>query len=95
MSLVVFSTDAEEDLGDIADFIARDKPQVAHEWVSAMRERCELLAKHPLTGEVRNGFGVPGCRSIAVGHYVVFFRPTAVGVEIARIIHGSRDFGTV
>ena len=42
-------------------------------------------------GEVRPGFGVPGCRSFSVGNYVIFFRPIDDGIEIARVIHGSRD----
>jgi toxin ParE1/3/4 len=35
---------------------------------------------------------VPGCRSFSVGNYVVFFRPIKNGIEVARIVHGSRDF---
>jgi toxin ParE1/3/4 len=42
-------------------------------------------------GELREGFGVPGCRSFSVGNYAIFFRPVEGGIEVARIIHGSRD----
>ena len=91
MSEATFSQDAEADLLDIAEFIARDNPIAAREWVDAVRQRCHLLSQHPLMGESRPGFGVAGCRSISVGLYVIFFRPSASGVEIARILHGSRD----
>jgi len=93
MSEARFSQDAEADLLDIAEFIARDNPIAAREWVDAVRQRCHLLSQHPLMGESRPGFGVAGCRSISVGLYVIFFRPSASGVEVARILHGSRDLG--
>lgn len=93
MSEATFAQDAEADLLDIAEFIARDNPIAAREWVDAVRQRCHLLSQHPLMGESRPGFGVAGCRSISVGLYAIFFRPSASGVEIARILHGSRDLG--
>jgi toxin ParE1/3/4 len=95
MSKVRLSAAAESDLLDIVDFIARDNPRAAKEWLAAVRERCELLADHPLTGESRPRFGVAGCRSVSTGMYVIFFRPTETGVEIARVLHGSRDLGNL
>ena len=95
MSQARFSADAEADLLDIAAFIAQDNPVAAREWLAAVRDRCQLLAEHPMTGELRQGFGVAGCRSVTVGMYVIFFRPSRDGVEIARILHGSRDLGTL
>jgi plasmid stabilization system protein ParE len=32
---------------------------------------------------------------VSVGVYVIFFRPMPGGVEIARILHGSRDLGNL
>ena len=95
MSKARFSADAEADLLAIVEFIAQDNPNAAREWLGLIRERCELLAQHPLTGESRPGFGIAGCRSVSVGVYVIFFRPTPNGLEIARILHGSRDLGNL
>lgn len=95
MSRARFSEDAEADLLAIAEFIAQDNPIAARAWLTAVRDRCQLLAEHPMTGELRQGFGVAGCRSVTVGVYVIFFRPSGDGVEIARILHGSRDLGTL
>jgi len=95
MSRARFSADAEADLLAIVEFIAQDNSNAAREWLGLIRERCELLAQHPLTGESRPGFGVAGCRSVSVGIYVIFFRPTPDGLEIARILHGSRDLGNL
>jgi len=91
MSQVRFSVAAEFDLLNVVDFIAQKNPRAAEDWLSVVRERCQLLADHPLTGESRPFFAVPGCRSVSVGVYVIFFRPTENGVEIARVVHGSRD----
>lgn len=93
MSEVRFSAAAQSDLLDIVVFIARDNPRAAEDWLAAIEERCELLADHPLTGELRPGFGIADCRSVSVGVYVVFFRHIQSGVEIARVVHGSRDLG--
>ncbi len=59
--------------------------------MAKIRQTCELLASHPEMGEKREGFGVPGCRSFSVGNYVIFFRGVTGGIEVARVIHGSRD----
>jgi plasmid stabilization system protein ParE len=50
MSEVRFSAAAESDLLDIVDFIARDNPRAAREWLAAVRERCQLLAAYRSTG---------------------------------------------
>ena len=42
-------------------------------------------------GEPRRIFGIPGCQSFSVGSYVIFFRRVEIGIEVARVIHGSRD----
>jgi toxin ParE1/3/4 len=30
-------------------------------------------------------------RSLPTGHYVIFYRPVKAGVEVMRVLHGSRD----
>ncbi|NLS93177.1 MAG: type II toxin-antitoxin system RelE/ParE family toxin [Planctomycetaceae bacterium] len=72
-------------------YIAQDKPDAAFRWVQVIREKCELLAEQPEMGEERKGFGVLGCRSFAVGTYVVFYRAIEGGIQVARVVHGSRD----
>ncbi len=32
-----------------------------------------------------------GLRSFPVGNYLILYRPTDYGVEIVRVVHGSRD----
>ena len=63
--------------------------------MAKVRATCQILAENPQVGEVREGFGVPGCRSFSVGNYVVFFRPVDDGIEVSRVIHGSRDMRNI
>ncbi|WP_442512074.1 type II toxin-antitoxin system RelE/ParE family toxin [Novipirellula sp. SH528] len=60
-----------------------------------MREACETIATQPEMGELRPGFGVAGARSFSVGNYVIFFRATKRGIEVSRVIHGSRDMRNI
>ena len=33
----------------------------------------------------------PGVRSFPFGAYVIFYRPLQDGVDVVRVLHGSRD----
>jgi toxin ParE1/3/4 len=33
----------------------------------------------------------PSLRSLPVGNYVIFYRPTQDDVEVTRVLHGTRD----
>jgi toxin ParE1/3/4 len=91
VATVTYAPEASGDLIDIVAFIARDKPQAARNWLGKIQETCETLATQPELGELREGFGIPGCCSFSVGNYVIFFRRLEGGIEVARVIHGSRD----
>ena len=91
MPNVVYAPEAENDISGIVDVIARDDPGAARNWLTKLRETCDTLATQPGVGEMRTDLGVPGCRSFSIGNYVVFFRAAQDRVEVARVIHGSRD----
>ena len=95
MAKVIYAPEADDDLEAIVDYIARDKPQAARNWLKQIRETCVSLATQPEAGEERKGFGVMGCRSFSVGQYVLFFRAINGGIEISRVIHGSRDIRNI
>jgi len=91
MARLVISPLAETDLNDILDYIAQDKPEAALRWVEKIRSTCEFIAENPEIGERRPEFRTGQFRSTLVGNYVVLYRPASEGVEIARVLHGSRD----
>jgi toxin ParE1/3/4 len=95
MKRVVFSPLAESDLQGILDYIARDKPRAATRFVATLREKCQLLAVNPELGQRRPSFRSGEYRTFSVGNYVIFYRPTDRGVEIARVVSGFRDIETL
>ncbi|MEO1526869.1 MAG: type II toxin-antitoxin system RelE/ParE family toxin [Planctomycetota bacterium] len=95
MAKVIYAPEADDDIFGIVEFIARDKPEAARNWMLKIRETCDTIATQPKLGEERPGFGVPGCRSFSVGSYAIFFRAIEGGIEVARVIHGSRDMRNI
>jgi toxin ParE1/3/4 len=85
-----YSAEAKEDLKQIAEYIAHDKPIAARKWAAKLREKCRLVARQPGVGDDRPELG-DGIRSSYLGRYVIFFRRTDCLVEIVRIIRGDRE----
>ncbi len=90
MARLIFSPGARQDLSDIFDYIARDKPIAAANWVNKIEQKCELIAATPRFGEKRPEYG-DDIRSSTIGRYVIFFRPFNEGAEVVRVIAGDRD----
>jgi len=91
MARVIVSERADNDLFDIVEYIARHNPVAADELRARIVSACETLATESQAGEFREGFGVSGCRSFSAGNYVLFFSHIKDGIEVSRVIHGSRD----
>ena len=53
MSQLIFSLLAEQDLLQIVEYLANDRPKTARKWYDKLREKCELLARNPELGELR------------------------------------------
>jgi toxin ParE1/3/4 len=91
------SPDAIRDLSYIWHYIAADNLTAADRFVTQIEERFELYAANPGMGQARDELMLH-LRSFAFGSYVVFYLPMSSGIEILRVIHGSRDlasaFGT-
>ena len=91
MAKLIIAPSAQQDLSDIFDYIARDKPIAAANWIEKIEEKCKLIATTPEFGERRPEYGTE-FRSSVVGRYVIFFRPIENGIEVVRVIAGDRDF---
>jgi toxin ParE1/3/4 len=85
---------AEMDLAEITNFIALDNPARAFEFEEDLLEHAHRIGRAPLAYAVRADLGA-GLRSCVHGAYVIFFRLDDQGVRIERILHGSRDVGTL
>lgn len=91
MPQVHYSASAAQDLVEHSDFIARDKPVAAYDWVNQIESTCQVLAENPNIGQARRSHGFGDCRSFTQGNYVIFFRAVANGIEVIRIVRGERD----
>jgi toxin ParE1/3/4 len=88
---------ANRDLDDQARYVAADSGiEIALRFLEAADDTFQLLLSHPLIGRVapvRNRF-LAGTRMFPIKHFsdsIVFYRPVRKGIEIVRIVHGSRD----
>ena len=92
MARILRDDQAAIDISEIAVHIARDNPKAAWRFLDETEEKLALLAEHPGMGELRPELGRE-IRSFSIlkFHCVIFFRPLEDGIEVARVLHGSRD----
>ena len=83
---------AERDLDEIWFHIAVDNLGAADALLDAIDQRCRLLARQPMMGRARPELA-PDLRSFPVARYVIFYCPSAEGIEIVRVLHSARDIG--
>lgn len=96
MTRLRYSDEALKDLHDIHSYIAQDSLDRADAVIARIERRLEALRKTPNLGHRRLEFGA-NIRTVPVKPFVVFYRLTdeARTIEIARVIDGRRDLGTV
>ncbi len=90
MPVIIKLPRAKNDLVEIWDFIADDTEARADAFVDLIDQKLLTLALNPGMGRARDEI-TEGLRSFPVGRYVIFYRPIPEGVEIVRVLHGSRD----
>ncbi|ULR47580.1 type II toxin-antitoxin system RelE/ParE family toxin [Rhizobium sp. K102] len=93
--ILEFSDEAENDLEQIADYIAWDNPRRALSFVRELRSKCGDLVDNP------NGFAlVPryehhSIRRRVHGNYLIFYRVENAKVIIIHVLHGATDYGAI
>jgi toxin ParE1/3/4 len=97
MPQVAWSTVAESDVEEIYEWIARrdGRRQTAKKVARELRQRCEglgqIVASGSLIGTARPDLG-DGYRLFTHQRWVIVFRPADEGIEIMRVLDGSRDY---
>ena len=90
MARVTRRPQAEADILEIWAYIAEDSIVEADRWVDRLDESLLLWATQPKMGRTRDELS-PGIRSLAFGRYVVFFESLLDGIDVVRVLHGSKD----
>ena len=90
MSKVSFTRRAREDLLDIWLYIAPQNPAAADRVYDHIEESCLLLRTHPQLGPMRAEIA-ESARALVIERWLVLYRLIEDGVQVVRIVDGSRD----
>jgi toxin ParE1/3/4 len=90
MAMILKRPLAELDLLDIWDYIADDSPDRADDFLDRIESKLLILAQNSGLGRKRADL-LPDLRSFPIGNYVVFYRQIEGGIDVIRLLHGSRD----
>jgi len=84
---------AETDLDDIWYYVAKESGsiEIANRLIDTLTDRFFMLAGFPYVGRTRDDDFGPGCRSVAVGEYVIVYCVENEDVLSLRAVHGRRD----
>ncbi len=97
MATCEWSPEAELDLEEIAFHIGvtDGRPSTAAKIVRECHDLCELIASHPFMGEAMS-YLAEGLRGSSFkGRWLVLYRPAEQGIQVVRVLEGSRDFLTL
>ena len=89
---VVITAEAESDLEQIANYIARQSVEIALNFVQELREKCESLADAPRGYPLVPRHEHLGIRRRPFGNYLIFYRVGSEAIEVVHILHGARDY---
>lgn len=90
MRPVSFSRQAEKDLEEIGDFIAKDSPRRAVSFIQGLRDHCQKISQFPDAYPRFPELG-PEVRFLTHGKYIVLYRAFDEDISIERVLHGARD----
>ena len=92
----VILPEASRDLDAQFDYLADVNMELVRRFLSAVRLSVQRLAEQPDLGAPR-GFAHESLREVRAWmvrgfpNHLVYYRPIAIGIEVIRILHGSRD----
>lgn len=90
MPQVIISPEAENDLLDIWLYIAEDNPINADRFLDKLNDKAKLIAEFKESGRARPELG-EGLQSFPMDRYVIYFRKSAEGIELVRVLNAARD----
>lgn len=89
MSRFSVTPEAREDLAAIDDYIRKYRPAAARRMLQSLNRRFAFLGLFPYSGTRRPRLG-RGVRFFVERRYVIYYRKVSSGVQILRVLHGSR-----
>lgn len=93
--IVELAAEAERDLEQIGDWIARDNPARAASFIDEIRSACLGLAQFPDRFPLVPRYESLGVRHRAMGNYLIFYRVEREKVVILHVFHGATDYSAL
>ncbi|WP_223786817.1 type II toxin-antitoxin system RelE/ParE family toxin [Marinicella meishanensis] len=90
MAQIIWTEPALEDLDEIAEYIALDKPVAAKKLVTQVFDSVKRLKEFPLSGKVPEGLEDSRYREIVVGPCRIFYRLEGNQVFILYVMRSER-----
>jgi len=90
MTQVIQSQQAKRDLLSIWAYIAEDNLNAADRLLDNIDDTCKLLGENPQLGQARPDISAK-MRYFPVKNYLILYQEQPLGIEIIRVLHGSRD----
>ena len=94
MTAVKFTETSEKDIENIWEYIAENDLQAANSFLVQIKEKFQLLAENKKLGREIHQLMI-NLRAFPHKRYMIFYFPTDEGIEIFRVVHGSRDIETL
>ena len=91
---IEFAERALSDLEEIWVYFSETSEKTADKILKQITEKFPKLLNYPEMGRERNDLLI-GLRSFPVGKFVIFYQRIEPGIEIVRVVHGSRDISPV
>jgi plasmid stabilization system protein ParE len=91
MAQIIWTVRAADDLEEIAEYIAADKPDAATNFVKKVIESIEQLVDFPAQGRIVPEFKSEHYRELIVAPCRIIYTPASDAVIILRIIRGERQ----
>ena len=94
MAEIIWTTEALQDVEDIAEYISKDSQKYAARTVQKIFEAVEILQSHIRAGRIIPEFGADNLREIISGKYrIIYAIINEQKVDILTVHHGKRLFG--
>lgn len=88
-----FTSAAYRDLEEIARYVGARNPGAATRLCDGIERECWRLARDPEIGMLRPDLA-PLLRFVPFRKYLIFYRKSPEGIQVIRIIHSARDYGS-
>jgi plasmid stabilization system protein ParE len=87
---IIWSPLAIDKTSEIAEYIAKDKPPVAQDWVDKIFQKVDILESSPELGRVIPEIRRKNIRELIFGNYRIIYCIEKTSISILTVRHGKQ-----